>query len=427
MKKYLMLNALWVAPLITISCSSASKPVQEVSTPVKTAPVNDNPTSKPNLDNQSNLTNVSFDQKFSNIVKAKDNNDIYAINQKNQLVKWKNQNWEVIADNIAQNSPLLISKGRISAMDTNGNYVLIQGNKVLGSSVKIAPLSTFIHLGFASIVVAKEGNNYYLTRLESSGNSMTINSQNRTEKLLPDSKPIQVNLPSGNNDNGHITVLTTPDDSDQHSNLHIGDSINAKKILFIERHDMNDIWASISLDNNVFHENRIQSILINGKNYLVTVLTSKDSQMSKIILLERSGAELKIVSEGPEVAANLWMSFVVVNNSQLIVNHSPHANSVTFLYKFDNNLKITTEKVSSEITTYLADSFHTNISSFDEKNFYAPNFQDKTILTAINLNDKTSKTIKIPHNIKNIIALNNSKNEVLVLDEDQNIYKLKFF
>lgn len=420
-KKIAFLGVLALSPFAAVACNTMPENENTIATTTPTQgggsmTTNINTTSEPSK-NPVGLKDISSNSTFKTFSSG-DNNTLLAVNEKNELVRFHNNVWTVITNNVHEKSPILESRGRISAVDKNGNYLMVQNNTVTNTNLKVSLQGGFVHLGAANILVVERNSKFYLARVELSSPG-TISNINTNIELPPDAQPVQIGIGSSNNSDGpDIAVLAKPSTSRDYSHGVLGDNIEAKSIIVVERHNMNDVRATIELtDTSVFEDARLLPIKINNKYYLSTIQSGENNQGARVVIIGQSGRNLQIIGKGPQLPNQRWMSLSVFNETDLFSNHTPHIGGATFKYDLSNLSNIKTQQFSNKISTHKINTHILSVAAASSKYLFAPaiNF---SMISAINLQTKETETIDLKAQVVDVkldtinsayVLLNNGK------------------
>ncbi|MGY6172018.1 hypothetical protein ACW95P_01565 [Candidatus Mycoplasma pogonae] len=423
MKKLLLFGT---APLIIGVVGCAEVVAQKQTFP--NDPIDKKPIQKPKEPETALQLTLEKINNLSNIKNLAINNNkhFYFIDSQGNLKQSFNGIISTLIENIHPESPIYVDKQKISLIDINQNYVMLdlQNNKAYRSDIKTSLKGGFVHLNFATIIVHKVNDKYYLARIETNGNNLVIVAKSQQE-ITHDAKPLAVGLI--NQTDKHIAVLAKPSSNSDYRHGVLGDEIESKQIIFLERHNLRDLLTPLTLNNSeVFEENRLQILRKNNVDYLVTVRSGWANHGAQIAVIENKNNSLKIAATGTPLPPNRWMSAFVYKNSlsedAIFVNYMPHFKREVWNYSFENN-NLIERAITNKYHPSLHEISNYNTAIIAQVNDWLlmPDADHKNLLL-YSITKNEFKEVANNSKIKNIY---NTENSFYVLLENGNILTLK--
>lgn len=286
--------------------------------------------------------------------------ELFWINQQKQLWQQTQGNEpRLLAEEVAPHIAPSAKFGKIAAADNNGFFLLYTPEKIYRSNIKLAKNASMQMLAFATIAVVEEARGHYLARLETEGETVKIVARSR-KKVLPDSRPLQINLQGQHNDNGHIAVLAEPD-SKTYRHAVLGDGIEAKTLRYLERHTLEPLAADLTLARGlVFEANQPQIWANAGKNYLVSTI-SGNSEGARAAVIGVDNGELQILYQSHPLPHHRWQSPFAFNG-ELYSVQMPHliGRLVQYIAKGEH---LTENPLESGLSNHKYGAYETNLAA----------------------------------------------------------------
>lgn len=254
---------------------------------------------------------------------------LVAITRSGVLQRYADGAWQVLAEGVLPQSRIGTGRGRLSVVSKEHTLIVVQGGQTLRSTFTISPWGGFVHLGLAAIVIAEEEGKYYLARVAFAG--LRRSAICKTREVLPDAVPLQIDLDGGADADGHIAVLYQPTEAYPHGVL--GDRIEAKGIMYVERHSLKDIKQPCLLPGTyVFEDNELRAY----KHQIVSVISGGGSGAA-LALIGAKGDKMTL-RKGTPLPTNRWLS-PFVYHGKLYAIHTPHIGGLW--YQYDDQLRAT--------------------------------------------------------------------------------------
>jgi hypothetical protein len=249
------------------------------------------------------------------------------------------------APSLDPTKPLTFAHGRLVGRSASGGLWMREGkgaatSYVVSEDAKIKALCGLCPLAFAVIgVVIDSKGKSWLARFEPSGVRGWREVARSDEPVLPDARPIQVDLDSniGAASDGHIVVLAGPDDQ-RYRHGAVGDLIESTRVLYLERHNLKPI-RTLTLDAPYVFED-IAPRLINwshqgkAKAALLTIRSGpKGSQLAVIHASMNDSKLLEVAALGDAIGtSNRWIA-ATTDGERIAGVHTPHIGGTLYAYE----------------------------------------------------------------------------------------------
>lgn len=246
-------------------------------------------------------------------------------------------------------TPLASGHGRIAARHADGGLWLWEGGQVhRGLRNTLAPRAGLLVLALAVIGVG--AGHHHLLRLEPDARTVWTVVARSTEPVLPDARPLQVDL-EARGDGGHVVVLAGPDVQRVTHGV-LGDSVEATRLLWLERHSLAPLRALVLPAPHVFEDIAPRPVLIGNSMALLTVRSGP--QGAQLGLVSASATQqqcLEWVALGDALGtANRWMA-PTTDGTRLLAVHTPHIGGVLHVYRVDGQ-RLTGRPVARNVSTH---------------------------------------------------------------------------
>jgi hypothetical protein len=267
----------------------------------------------------------------------------WAITKSGQLWERSNGAWRAASDvgALDPDAPLVYAHGRLCARSQAGALWVRERGSAKGfesPNAKIAPFTSFAPLAFAVIAVTRgEKNQSFAVRFEGGGNDWREVARSN-EPVLPDARPIQVDLDStlANADDGQIAVLAGPDDRRYRHGV-LGDTMEATRVLYLERHSLQPIRTLTLPAPHVFEDVALRPIKwMHGATERTGLLTMRSAEQgAQLCVIAASTSDSKALDiaalGAPIGTANRWMS-ASTDGERIIAVHTPHIGGIFYAY-----------------------------------------------------------------------------------------------
>ncbi len=251
----------------------------------------------------------------------------------------RNAAWTRLADDIDPASPLATGHGRIAARHAHGGlWVWANGRATNSPDARLAPHAGLCVLPFAIIGVTDVAGQAYVKRFEPDREERWRESAGGTQSVLPDARPLQVDLHSGqSDDNGQIVVLAGPDGT-RYTHGALGDTIECTRVLYLERHGLQVLRSLTLPPPYVLEDIAPRPIAWRGGRGLLTMRSGPQGSQLAVIAASRSrGDLLEIAALGAPIGtAHRWMA-ASTDGNRLVAVHTPHIGGVLHEYLADGS------------------------------------------------------------------------------------------
>ncbi len=250
-----------------------------------------------------------------------------------------NAGWTRLADEIDSASPIATGHGRIAARHVRGGlWVWADRRATTSAEARLAPHAGLCMLPLGIIGLAREAGQTLVKRFEPDREQQWIETARGPEPVLPDARPLQVNLGSGNSDeDGHIVVLAGPD-SARYTHGALGDTIECTRVVYLERHDLRILRSLTLPPPYVLEDIAPRPIAWRGGRGLLTMRSGPQGSQLAVIAASRSGSGmLEIAALGMPIGIpNRWMA-ATTDGTRLMAIHTPHIGGVLHEYMADGD------------------------------------------------------------------------------------------
>lgn len=247
--------------------------------------------------------------------------------------------WTRLADDIDPASPVAVGHGRIAARHAQGGlWVRADGRATMSTEARLAPHAGLCMLPFAIIGVGDVAGQAYVKRFEPDRDTRWRESARGTQNVLPDARPLQVDLDAGrSDDNGHLVVLAGPDGA-RYTHGALGDTIESTRVLYLERHGLQVLRSFTLPPPYVLEDVAPRPIAWRGGRGLLTMRSGPQGSQLAVIAASRSrGDMLEIAALGAPIGtANRWMA-ASTDGTRLVAVHTPHIGGVLHEYQADGS------------------------------------------------------------------------------------------
>lgn len=268
-----------------------------------------------------------------------------------------------LGDELDASVPLAVGHGRIAARRRDGALWVLEARQA-GVSVErtLAPAAGLLVLPLAVIAVATEGGRQRVVRLEPAGAGAWRAVARSDITVLPDARPLQADL-DGTGDGGHVVVLAGPD-GERYRHGVLGDSIEATRLVLLERHSLR-LQRELRLDAPyVFEDIAPRKVSRGAWDGLLTVQSGP--QGAQLVLVEADPADaaaLRVTARGAALGtANRWMSPLASNRHWLAV-HTPHIGGVLHEYRLSGDT-LTARRLQGDVSNHRIGSRWLDLSTW---------------------------------------------------------------
>lgn len=216
-----------------------------------------------------------------------------------------------------------------------------------------------------------------------------------TDAVLPDARPVQVDL-DGRGDGGHIAVLGGPDGR-RYAHGVLGDTIEATRLLWLERHGLEPL-RSLDLEApHVFEDiglRPVQGSQWGGAAGLLSVRSGPEGgQLVLVTAHPTQPRGLHLAAVGDTVGGfHRWLAPTAQGRHWLAV-HTPHIGGVLHVYHQDGQ-RLTRRRLMGDVSTHTIGSRETDLSVWLRGHLVLPS-QDGHRLRVLNTAADWSETASV--------------------------------
>jgi hypothetical protein len=251
-------------------------------------------------------------------------------------------------------TPLAVGHGRIAARHADGGLWVWQGGKVQrGLRNTLAPQAGLLILPLAVIGVA--AGNHRVLRFEPDASEMWAVAARSADSVLPDARPLQADLrgvsDGGRGDGGHLVLLAGPD-SHRYTHGVLGDSIEATRVLWLERHSLEVLREMVLPAPYVLEDIAPRLVTWGRGSALLTVRSGpQGGQLGLVAASPTQPRQLQWAALGePLGTPNRWMS-PTTDGARLLAVHTPHIGGVLHDYRADGD-RLLGRAVAHNVSTH---------------------------------------------------------------------------
>ncbi len=294
----------------------------------------------------------------------------------------------LLGENLDASSPLAIGHGRVAARLRNGAlWVLQDGRAATSHERSLAPAAGLLVLPLAVIGIADNGGVHQVVRMELTGSgSWELVARSQTA-VLPDARPLQIDL-EGSGDAGHVVVLAGPD-SERYRHGVLGDSVEATRLVFLERHDLSVMRELVHAAPHVFEDIAPRKIVLGsplaggGGGLREGVLTVQSGPLGAQLVVvgadPASPDQLRILASGPPLGtAHRWLAPITDGRRWLAV-HTPHIGGVLHVYR-QEGARLIARRLHGDVSNHRMGSRLLNISSWLGQRLLIPDQSGRRLL-----------------------------------------------
>ncbi len=294
---------------------------------------------------KANIVRAAIDSPVAQIYVS--GKSVWAITKAGQMWERVATGWQSVraAPALDPATPITFAHGRLVGRSASGALWMREGEGAaakyfVSEGAKIKALCGLCPLAFAVIGVVIDGKGTsWLARFEPGGASGWREVARGDEPVLPDARPIQVDIDGtlANASDGQILVLAGPNDQ-RYRHGAVGDLVESTRMLYLERHSLKPIRA-LTLDAPYVFED-IAPRLVNwphlGKSRtgLLTMRSGpKGTQLAVIRASSSNAKALEIAALGDPIgSSNRWIA--ATTDGELIAGvHTPHIGGTLYAYQ----------------------------------------------------------------------------------------------
>jgi hypothetical protein len=267
--------------------------------------------------------------------------ELLALSATGRLWQFDGRTWQQRGEGLDPRAPLASGHGRIAGRAAAGGlWVLEAGRATQVPAPRLMPDAGLHVLPLGVIAVAEgAGGRAYAVRLEPASADAWRETARSTEPVLPDARPQQVDLdgPLSAAGDGHILVLGGPD-GERYRHAVLGDSIEATRVLYLERHSLAPLRTLALPAPHVLEDIAPRPIEWAGATGLLTVRSGPQGAQLAVVAADRAQRDaLALAALGePLGTPNRWMA-ATTDGRRLLAVHTPHIGGALHEYVREAN------------------------------------------------------------------------------------------
>ncbi|MBT9486795.1 MAG: hypothetical protein IV093_04720 [Rubrivivax sp.] len=290
-----------------------------------------------------------------------------------------------LAEGVDPQTPLASGHGRVAARTASGGlwvFDIAAGRARVLPDAGLAPHAGLLVLPLAVLGVVAAG--HLLVRFEPAADGRWLAVARSSEALLPDARPLQADL-DGRGDGGHIVVLAGPD-AQRYRHGVLGDTVEATRILWLERHGLQVLRALDLPAPHVFEDIAPRPVALPGPPAAVGLLTVRSGpdggQLALLSADPARPAHLHLAALGEPVGGfHRWLA-PTTDGRHLLAVHTPHIGGVLHSYRLDG-ARLLRRRLLADISTHHIGARETDLAVWLQGQLLLPS-QDGQALLHVN-------------------------------------------
>ncbi len=303
-----------------------------------------------------------------------------------------------LASELDPASRIATGHGRIAARTARGGlWVWENGRASTLASAQLALHAGLLVLPLAVLAVANEGSGngvgarQRVARFESEQGSKWREVSRSQEAVLPDARPVQVDL-DGRGDGGHIAVLAGPDDR-RYAHGVLGDGIEATRLLWLERHGLQALRSLTLPAPHVFEDIEPRPVQVQvqvqvqvpearGAAGLLTVRSGPEGGQLALVTADPAQPQgLRLAALGDTVGGfHRWLA-PTTQGRHLVAVHTPHIGGVLHVYRLEVQ-RLSRHRLMADVSTHAIGSRETDLAAWVRDRLVLPS-QDGRLLRVL--------------------------------------------
>ena len=338
----------------------------------------------------------------------------------------RNAAWMRLADDIDPASPMATGYGRIAARQAHGGlWAWANGRATNAPEARLAPHAGLCVLPLAIIGVTDMAGQFRVKRFEPDREDYWRESARGTESVLPDARPLQVDLDAGQrDDNGQIVVLAGPD-GNRYTHGALGDAIECTRVLYLERHGLQVLRSLTLPPPYVLEDIAPRPIAWRGGRGLLTMRSGPQGSQLAVIAASRSrGDRLEIAALGEPIGtSHRWMA-ASTDGNRLVAVHTPHIGGVLHEYLADGGT-LRSRVIGQGLTNHRNGTRELDLAAWIDGKLLVP-VQDRRSLACFDTNQhwRACPTVPLPSPVTATAAWTwrNRAGAVVLLEDGQLLF-----
>jgi len=294
--------------------------------------------------------------------------------------------WTRLAEAIDPATPVTAGHGRIAArLKAGGLWVLEAGRATTSTNVTLAANAGLLILPLGIIGIVGFTGQTHAVRLEPDGTGQWSEVSRSKEVVMPDARPLQVDLGAAGDGDGHIVVLAGPD-RQRYTHGVLGDAIESTRVLYLERHGL-AVLRSLDVSAPYVIEDIAPRVVgWQGRHALLTMRSGPQGAALVIITAhpDRRDALVIAAAGAPIGTANRWMS-ATTDGTRLMAVHTPHIGGVLHEYR-GNSDALQSRVIDHDVSNHRIGSRELDLTAWVDNKVVLP-AQNRRSLRCLNAND----------------------------------------
>jgi hypothetical protein len=253
-----------------------------------------------------------------------------------------------LADGLDPLTPLASGHGRIAARHADGGLWVWQGGAVQrGPRDALTPRAGLLVLPLAVIGVA--AGSHQVLRCEPDAGAWGVVARS-AQAVLPDARPLQADL-DARGDGGHIVLLAGPD-SQRYTHGVLGDSVEATRVLWLERHSLELLRELVLPAPHVLEDIAPRVVALGRGSALLTVRSGpQGGQLGLVAASATQPRQLQWAALGDALGTrNRWMA-PSTDGTRMLAVHTPHIGGVLHEYSVEGQ-RLVGRAVAHNVSTH---------------------------------------------------------------------------
>ena len=254
-----------------------------------------------------------------------------------------------LGDGLDPLTPLASGHGRIAARHADGGlWVWENGRVQRGQHDALAPQAGVLVLPLAVIGVA--AGSHQVLRLEPDTRQVWTVMARSAGSVLPDARPLQVDL-DARGDGGHLVLLAGPD-RQRYQHGVLGDSIEATRMFWLERHSLELLRELVLPAPHVLEDIAPRPVVLGRGTALLTVRSGpQGGQLGLVAASATLPKGLQWAALGEALGTpNRWMA-PTTDGTRLLAVHTPHIGGVLHDYRVEGD-RLVGRDVAQNVSTH---------------------------------------------------------------------------
>lgn len=254
-----------------------------------------------------------------------------------------------LGDGLDSLTPLASGHGRIAARHADGGLWVSENGRVQrGQRNTLTPQAGLLVLPLAVIGVA--AGSHQVLRLEPDNGQVWAVVARSVGAVLPDARPLQADL-DARGDGGHLVLLAGPDNQ-RYPHGVLGDSIEATRMLWLERHSLEVLRELVLPAPHVLEDIAPRPVALGRGTALLTVRSGpQGGQLGLVAASATQPKQLQWASLGDALGTpKRWMA-PTTDGTRILAVHTPHIGGVLHEYRVEGQ-RLVSRTVANNVSTH---------------------------------------------------------------------------